>query len=128
MKILAKTFAILIVLALGFFGNMTQSNSIATSINEAFNFIPLIVIGFIVAIVAGLVFIGGIKRIANFAQLVVPFMALIYIVFSVIILIKFRANIPSTVKTIFQAAFTTKAAAGGALGFGIKKALVMGGC
>lgn len=124
--ILAKTFAILIVLALGFFGNMTQSNSIATSINEAFNFIPLIIIGIIVAIVAGLVFIGGINRIANFAQLVVPFMALIYIVFSIIILIKFRANLPSTVKTIFKAAFTTKAAAGGALGFGIKKALVMG--
>ena len=123
---LAKTFAVLIVLALGFFGNMTQSNSIATSVHEAFNSIPLIVVGIIVAIFAALVFVGGINRIANFAQLVVPFMALIYIIFSIIILVKFRANLPTALKTIFQAAFTTKAAAGGALGYGLKQALVMG--
>lgn len=123
---LAKIFAILIVLALGFFGNMTQSNTIATSIHESFSFIPLIVVGIIVAIVAALVFMGGIKRIANFAQLAVPFMALIYIIFSIIILVKFRANLPTAIKTIFVAAFTPEAAAGGALGYGIKKALVMG--
>ncbi len=123
---LAKIFSVFIVLALGFFGNMTQSNSIATSVHEAFDSIPLIVVGIAVAIIAALVFIGGIKRIANFAQLVVPIMAVIYVVFSIIILIKFRANLGPALKTIFQAAFTPAAAAGGALGFGIKQAVVMG--
>ena len=123
---LAKIFSVLIVLALGFFGNMTQSNSIATSVHEAFNGIPLVVVGIAVAIVAALVFIGGIKRIASFAQLVVPIMALIYVVFSIIILVKFRSDLGPAFKSIFVAAFTPKAAAGGALGFGIKQALVMG--
>ncbi|MDO4594454.1 MAG: sodium:alanine symporter family protein [Tissierellia bacterium] len=125
-KSMASIFAILIVFALGFFGNMTQSNSIATSVNAAFNFIPLIVVGIIVAIIAALVFIGGINRIAHFAQLVVPIMALFYIVFSIIILIKFRAHLGESIVRIFKAAFTPQAAAGGALGFGIKQAIVFG--
>ncbi|MDO4662826.1 MAG: sodium:alanine symporter family protein [Tissierellia bacterium] len=123
---LAKIFSFLIIIALGFFGNMTQSNSIATSVHEAFNSIPLIVIGIVVAIVAAFVFVGGIKRIANFAQLVVPVMALIYIVFSIIILFKFGSNLGESIKRIFIAAFTPQAAAGGALGYGIKKALTLG--
>ncbi|MDD7463316.1 MAG: sodium:alanine symporter family protein [Anaerococcus sp.] len=123
---LAKVFSVFIIIALGFFGNMTQSNSIATSVNEAFDFIPLILIGIAVAVIAALVFVGGIKRIANFAQLVVPIMALVYIGFSIIIIIKFRVNLLAAFKSIFAAAFTTKAAAGGALGYGIKQALVIG--
>ena len=123
---LSKFFSIMIILALGCFGNMTQSNSIAQSINAANPKIPLIAIGAVIAIIAALVFIGGIKRIASFAQLVVPFMALLYIVFSIITLVKFRENLAQSFKLIFQAAFTSKALAGGALGYGIKKAIRYG--
>lgn len=123
---LSKFFSVMIILALGFFGNMTQSNSIAGAVNAAFPKLPLIVIGIIIAILAALVFIGGIKRIANFAQLVVPVMALIYIVFSILTLVKFRANIGPSFKLIFDAAFAPEAAAGGALGFGMKQAIKYG--
>ena len=123
---LSKFFAIMIVVALGFFGNMTQSNSIAGAVNAAFPKIPLVVIGVIIAIFAALVFIGGIDRIANFAQLVVPFMAVIYIIFAILTLVKFKEHIGPSFKLIFQAAFTPEAAAGGALGFGIKQAVKYG--
>lgn len=125
-KFLATFFSVMIIIALGFFGNMTQSNSIAGAVNAAFPQIPLVVIGVIIAIFAALVFIGGIDRIANFAQLVVPFMALIYIIFAILTLVKFRDHIGPSFKLIFQAAFTPEAAAGGALGFGIKQAIKYG--
>ena len=125
-KFLATFFSVMIIIALGFFGNMTQSNSIAGAINAAFPQIPLVVIGVIIAIFAALVFIGGIDRIANFAQLVVPFMAVIYIIFAILTLVKFRDHIGPSFKLIFQAAFTPEAAAGGALGFGIKQAIRYG--
>ena len=125
-KFLATFFSVMIIIALGFFGNMTQSNSIAGAVNAAFPQIPLVVIGIIIAIFAALVFIGGIDRIANFAQLVVPFMAVIYIIFAILTLVKFRDHIGPSFKLIFQAAFTPEAAAGGALGFGIKQAIRYG--
>lgn len=125
-KFLATFFSVMIIIALGFFGNMTQSNSIAGAVNAAFPQIPLVVIGIIIAIFAALVFIGGIDRIANFAQLVVPFMAVIYIIFAILTLVKFREHIGPSFKLIFQAAFTPEAAAGGALGFGIKQAIRYG--
>lgn len=125
-KFLATFFSVMIIIALGFFGNMTQSNSIAGAVNAAFPQIPLVVIGVIIAIFAALVFIGGIDRIANFAQLVVPFMAIIYIIFAIMTLVKFKEHIGPSFKLIFQAAFTPEAAAGGALGFGIKQAIRYG--
>ena len=77
-KVMSTAFAILIVIALGFVGNIVQSNSIATSVVAATGGkLNPIIVGIVVAVLAGGVFIGGIKRIANFAQLVVPFMALV---------------------------------------------------
>src|SRR5699024_4085804 len=89
-KLLAGLFSVFIIIALGFIGNMTQSNSISSSVGAAFG-VPQIAIGIIVAILSSLVFIGGIKRIANFAQLVVPIMAILYIALSIVIMIKFRS-------------------------------------
>jgi len=67
-KGLASFFAIALIIALGFIGNMVQSNSIADAISRAFN-IPNIAIGVAIAIIAGLIFIGGMKRIARFAEM-----------------------------------------------------------
>ncbi|HHX68542.1 MAG: sodium:alanine symporter family protein [Miniphocaeibacter sp.] len=124
-KFLAAFFALAIVFALGFVGNMTQSNSIATVINNAFN-IPLLVVGIAVAIFAGLVFIGGIKRIANFAEMVVPVMAIVYIGLAIIVMIKFRSQVGSVFSLIFSEAFKAKAVAGGAIGVTMKEAIRFG--
>ncbi len=126
-KVLSTLFAILIVIALGFVGNIVQSNSIATSVVAATgNTLKPLVVGIIVAVLAGAVFIGGIKRIANFAELVVPIMALIYIVCAIIIMVKFHDQILPSLKLIFYAAFNPQAALGGALGITVKAAATKG--
>lgn len=124
-KFIAGFFAISIVLALGFIGNMVQSNSISTSINTAFG-VPLVVVGVGVALLAALVFIGGIKRIANFAEMVVPVMAIIYIILAIVIMIKFRSQVGTVLSMIFTEAFSTKAVVGGAAGTIMKQAMRLG--
>lgn len=124
-KALAVIFSCLIILALGFIGNMVQSNSISTAVAEAFG-LPTIVIGILVAITAGFIFIGGAKRIASFAELVVPFMAALYIVGSIVVLFKFNNMILPVIKSIFSAAFTGQAMLGGAVGYSIKTAIRYG--
>ena len=66
------------ILALGFMGNMVQSNSIGAAFNNAFH-VPKLAVGICVAVIAGIIFIGGIKRIASFTEKIVPIMALLYI-------------------------------------------------
>jgi len=124
-KFLAGFFAVTIILALGFVGNMVQSNSISTAMNTAFGINKLIG-GIITAILVGLILIGGMKRIASFTELVVPFMAVLYIIGSIIILIRNGANIIPAFKSIFVGAFTTQAAVGGALGVTVKEAVRFG--
>jgi AGCS family alanine or glycine:cation symporter len=124
-KFLAAFFAVTIIIALGFVGNMVQSNSIAAAINSAFN-INKLVIGIITAILVALILIGGMKRIASFAELVVPIMALLYIIGSFVILFKNSAAILPAFKSIFVGAFTTQAAVGGALGVTMKQAVRFG--
>lgn len=124
-KGLASFFAISLVIALGFVGNMVQSNSIAGAVSTAFG-IPQLIVGIGIAIVAGLIFIGGMKRIASFAEMVVPIMAVIYIVGSIIVMIMFRGSIGSTFKEIFVGAFDPEAVLGGAAGIGVMKAVRFG--
>lgn len=124
-KGLAIFFAIAIIIALGFVGNMVQSNSMAVAINNAFN-IPKVVVGIIVAVLAALILVGGMTRIANFTELVVPFMALIYIVGALIIIIKNASHVGPAFKMIFQGAFSTKAIGGGVLGVTVKEAVRFG--
>lgn len=124
-KFLSGFFSISIIIALGFIGNMVQSNSIATSINSAFG-VPLVVVGIAIAIAAGLIFIGGIKRIASFAEMVVPIMAVIYIGLAIVVLFKFSSHIGPVFNLIFSEAFSTKAIAGGAAGTIMKQAVRFG--
>lgn len=124
-KVMAATFAILIIIALGFIGNMVQSNSISTALSAAFGTNQLI-IGLIISIVASFIFIGGMKRIASFTELVVPIMALIYLIGSILVLIKFRTHIPVIFSNIFKAAFSTKAVVGGIVGVTMKEAIRYG--
>lgn len=122
---LSTFFSVAIILALGFMGNMVQSNSIGASFKNAFGINPLIV-GIFVAVVAGVIFIGGIKRIARFTEKIVPIMALLYIVGSLIILIMNPAGLVQAIKDIFVGAFAPQAVMGGALGVTVQKAMRYG--
>lgn len=124
-KFLAAFFAIAIILALGFIGNMVQSNSIAEAVYTAFG-INKLYLGIALAAVAALIFFGGMNRIAKFAELVVPIMAAIYILGSITILVKFRSVLIPTFLSIFQNAFSSKAAIGGMAGVTVKTAIRYG--
>ena len=107
-KFLAGFFAVAIILALGFMGCMVQSNSIAETMNTAFG-IPTWVMGLIVVILAGTVFIGGVSRLAAVTEKIVPVMAILYVLGSLVVLIMNAANIPATFALIFQCAFNPDA-------------------
>ena len=118
-KVLAGIFAILITLALGFMGNAVQSNSIAASFHTAFG-IPQWIMGLVVAVIAIFVFMGGMKRIAKVTETIVPFMAALYIIGSLIVIIYNYKNIPYAFASIFIGAFSPSSVVGGAAGATVK--------
>lgn len=120
-KAMAGFFAIAIILALGFMGNMVQANSISDAFSTAFGVNP-IVVGALLAVIAGLIFIGGIKRIASVTEKIVPFMAILYIVVGFAVIFKNAGQIPAVFATIVECAFNPQAAWGGVLGITIAKA------
>ncbi len=120
-KFLAGFFAVAIILALGFMGNMVQANSISAAFNNAFHIDPWIT-GLVLAIIAGVIFIGGVKRIASVTEKVVPIMAIVYIVAGLIVVILNIKYVPQMFAMIFKAAFNPSAVWGGALGFGMGRA------
>lgn len=124
-KPLAILFSVFCVLASFGIGNMTQVNSISSAMKSNFN-IPTIVTGVVLAIIAALVIVGGIKRIASVTEKLVPFMALFYIVGCLIIFISNFKQIPYVFSSIFSNAFNFGAVAGGVGGYIIKRAVTMG--
>nr|WP_317282373.1 sodium:alanine symporter family protein [uncultured Sellimonas sp.] len=124
-KILAGLFAVLLIFALGFMGNAVQSNSIAASFHTAFG-IPQWVMGVIVAVLALFIFSGGMKRIAKVTETIVPVMAALYIIGSLIVIFWNWRNIPTAFYEIFVGAFAPQSIAGGAVGATIKLALTKG--
>ena len=124
-KFLAVFFAIASVLALGFMGSMVQSNSIAETCNTAFS-IPVWVMGIIVAAIAAIIFIGGAQRLASVTEKIVPFMAILYIVGGLVILVARIKFIPATFGMIFKFAFTPEALIGGGIGYALKTAISQG--
>lgn len=124
-KFLSGFFAIAIIFALGFMGNMVQANSICDSFTNAFGG-EKYVIGIVVGLIAALIFVGGIRRIAKVTERVVPVMALMYVVGCVIILCKFSENFIPALKSIFVMAFAPEAMAGGMMGITVKTAMRYG--
>lgn len=122
---LAGFFSVAIILALGFMGNMVQSNSIGDSFHNAFGVNPFLV-GIVIAIVAAFIFIGGVKRIAWFTEKIVPLMAVFYIIGCIIILFMCGSGVGTAFKDIFVMAFKPQAVAGGALGITVQKAMRFG--
>lgn len=124
-KTLATIFSVLIIIALGFIGNMVQANSITTSFQSAFN-IPNWVSGIFIILIAGFIFIGGIKRIASFAEKMVPFMAAVYVLGSLYIIVINIDMLFPALKSIVIGAFDPSAATGGVIGASIKEAIRYG--
>ncbi len=124
-KVLAGAFSIFIILALGFMGNMVQSNSIGGAFSTAFNVNPLYV-GIVVALMAFFVVVGGVKRIASFTELIVPLMALFYIVGSLFIIITRISYLPDAFRQIIVGAFAPQALAGGVVGATVQMAMRQG--
>ncbi|NCE65255.1 sodium:alanine symporter family protein [Pseudoflavonifractor sp. 524-17] len=124
-KFLAGFFSVAIILALGFMGNMVQANSISDAFYTAFG-VPKVAVGVVVAVLAGFIFLGGVKRIASVTEKVVPIMAIVYILGSLAILIMNIGHVPATFVMIFEGAFNPAAIVGGAVGITIKQAVRFG--
>ena len=107
------------------FAPAVQINSVVGAINTSFNVSPWI-IGIASAILMAIVLVGGIKSISKFAEKVVPIMALVYVVASIFVLIKFAGHLPGAFAMIFKYAFTPVAASGGFLGAGVMLAVRWG--
>jgi alanine or glycine:cation symporter, AGCS family len=122
---MATSFAFFAMLAAFGIGNMVQSNSVADVISSNFD-VPKWFTGTAMAILAALVIIGGVKRIAHVAAKLVPFMALAYILAALTIVILNIENIPDAISLIFKSAFTGSAASGGFLGATIWMAIRWG--
>lgn len=124
-KVLASFFAITMIISCGLTGGMIQSNSIAGAMNKAFG-TPNLVAGFIIAALTALVIAGGIGRIASVTEKLVPIMALLFIIGSLVILGINSDQIIPSLKMIFVGAFNPRAATGGLLGIGMKEAMRYG--
>ena len=122
---LAGFFAVAITLALGFMGNMVQSNSIGDAFHTAFG-VPKVAMGIFVAVVCAVIFLGGVKRIAAITEKLVPVMACLYIVGSLIAIFMNAGNILPAFQSIFVGAFCPQAVLGGALGVTVKEAMRFG--
>ena len=124
-KFLAGFFSVAIVLALGFMGNMVQSNSISDAFHNAFG-VNKLAVGVVVAIIAAFIFLGGVKRLASVTEKLVPFMAVFYIVGCLIILVMRWQLIPNAFAQIFVLAFEPQAIAGGIAGVTVREAMRYG--
>lgn len=115
LKWLAKIFAFFGALAAFGIGNMTQANSITDALNTTFG-LPELPVGIIVAALTAVVIIGGIKRIGQVTEILVPFMAAFYIVGGLFIILSNASQVPAAIGTIVRLAFTPAAATGGFAG------------
>lgn len=114
----AVLFAVATIIATGILLPGVQANSIASSLNTAFGIDPSIS-GFVLVIVLALIVFGGVKRIANVAQVVVPFMALGYILVALLIIVMNIEMLPDAFMLIIKSAFALEPAFGGIIGLAI---------
>ncbi|MBS4930828.1 MAG: sodium:alanine symporter family protein [Clostridiales bacterium] len=124
-KGLAISFAFLCILASFGMGNMTQAHSVSEAIQVSFGGNEL-VIGIILSVLLALVILGGIGRIASVTEKLIPIVAIGYTVGSVCVLIRCHENILPAFFSIIEGAFSVKAVGGGVLGYGMKKAIMVG--
>ena len=127
-KFLAAFFAVATILALGFMGTMVQSNSIAGTAGTAIGMSSSLywIIGVVIAVLAAIVFLGGVNRLAAVTEKMVPVMAFLYIVGSLVVIFARIKYVPETFGMIFKYAFTPNALIGGGIGYALKTAISQG--
>ena len=124
-RFLATFFAVAIILALGFMGCMVQSNSIGECFQTAFG-IPSWIVGIVLVVICGVIFLGGVQRLAAVTEKIVPVMAAIFLLGGLFVLICRIRYVPATFAMIFKYAFAPQAIVGGTFGFAIKQAVSQG--
>ncbi|MDD0823628.1 sodium:alanine symporter family protein [Mannheimia sp. AT1] len=123
---LAKAFAFFgILVALLGIGTFPQVNGITTALEKTFD-IPIIFSAIILTLVVTSIILGGVKRISKIAAIIVPFMAIAYVVASLSVILMNADKVPSAIATIIHAAFNPEAALGGAFGFTVMQAIQLG--
>ncbi|MCV7155390.1 alanine/glycine:cation symporter family protein [Mycolicibacterium pyrenivorans] len=126
MKVYGYVFAAVTILAMGLLLPSVQSNSMASAMNSAWGFSKWwVAVGTV--IVLAFVIIGGVKRIATFASIVVPFMAVVYIVLALVVVLMNAGEVPGILQMIFASAFGLDSAFGAILGaavmWGVKRGI-----
>lgn len=121
---LGGVFAICLIISFGLVFNAVQANSIAEAM-QAFG-VPTAVSGAVLVILAGVIIFGGIRSIARFAEIVVPFMAGIYLLVALYVLVTHIAQVPDMLLHIVRSAFGLEQAVGGAVGYAIGQAMLQG--
>lgn len=133
-KWLASVFAVFGALAAFGIGNMTQVNTICSTVGGAIkNFVPDVnltivawIVGALCAVLASIVYLGGIEAIGDVCALLVPVMAIIYILASIAVIVMNISSVPEAFGAIFKGAFNPAAVSGGLAGVGIKMAITKG--
>jgi amino acid carrier protein len=129
-KVLSVFFAIMLIIALGFMGNMVQSNSIGVAFAEAFAVLNIhvspVIVTAVVAALAGFIFFGGTNRLASVLEKLVPIMAGIYILGSLTFIFMHITKLPEAFMQILIGAFDPQAIMGGAMGITVKEAIRYG--
>lgn len=113
--VLGFLFALFAVIASFGIGNMTQGNSIASALHTTFH-VSTKVTGIVITLLALLIIVGGIKSISKVSSVVVPLMAIFYVICGLIVIIGNISNLPAGVVMIFKMAFSVKAVGGGLCG------------
>ena len=126
MKIYAWIFAVVSVIALGIFLPGIQTDTMSGALTSAFPVLDRWMIGVVLALVLGVIIIGGVKRIAHFTSVVVPFMAVGYIIIALIVLLANVSEVPAMLQLIFESAFGAHAVFGGILGAAIDQGVRRG--
>ena len=124
-RFLAWFFAITAVLALGFMGNLVQANAIGTTMETAFG-VPSWIMGVILVVVCGIIFLGGVQRLASVTEKIVPVMAALFLLGGLGVLLMRIRYIPATFGMIFKYAFMPQAIIGGGVGAALKIAVSQG--
>lgn len=123
---LGVIFSILITISFGLVFNSVQANTISFAFEEAFG-MSRFTVGIILAVATGIIIFGGVKRIANATSIIVPVMAVAYVILALFITIKNITAVPQVLSLIFKNAFGINQAVGGAMGtamlMGIKRGL-----
>jgi AGCS family alanine or glycine:cation symporter len=122
---LGSVFALLTALAAFGIGNMVQANSVAESVRTTFG-VDNRLTGVAIVVLTGIVVLGGIRRIADVTQYLVPFMCLAYLLGAGVILVRYASQLPAVVETVLKAAFSGQAAVGGFAGAGVAHAIRYG--